>query len=709
MNAVPAAVRRRTAAARKALPPALAYAAATAAAAALAGSGAARPAAQGRTPAAAGPASEWIAGPASEWAAGPAEPALVCGTPELVARQAGRGFPAPWHVRMADGDEDEDEESPYGQPLWFDPQPRLIRADGTEGLEFRDFFVVGDVETLEFERWSNAAGEPLIETWTRTETRTFRGRLVSIFNPAWNETELWDAIGERRRGFDSPYVYFGALRIPKPRAADDASAGDAESEEEDFDEAHIRLPAAPLNIPVARVESLGAGVQYASHVVNLVVPGFGGERVDGDNYAQGLENVTQEFYRHFPDVYDSIAVVTADQQPSSEFTAYHWNVRNPIRGLGREEFDHSDYFGSRGVLRSVEFYRDASFTTTWTSNHEIGHQWVDYWDWTTITGGIERKGWAPAGHTPLLFPGEVLLGAVLRPIRRVAAAAGGGEDDGGAETAYVIERTPAPSLYHPTTLYRMGLVGPEEVPEMVVFEDQGQFDEERATAPDVGTAVEGAGRPVHVNDVIAQHGTRSGPVDSSWRRVTIVVSRNEPISLEEMSYWNFFAARHAARSGVTTFGGMPSFYEATGGRVPLETAVEWPGGYRIVNIPPLQVSDAPIDPGEFRGVRLDEPIPGAMTAGERMTFAGRLVSDDAADVVEVCVRQAHVGGPPDDEGNFIRVVTACDRPAGNRFSIPLAFDRVGRYSLQMRIATRADDAEEPNETYSSYMTGITVR
>ena len=703
MNAVPAAVRRRTASARKALPPALAYAAAAGVALALAGSGSSRPAAQDRTSSAAARA-------AAEWsAARPAEPALVCGTPELVARGARRGFSAPRHLRMADGDEDE--ESPYGQPLWFDPQPRLIRADSTEGLAFRDFFVVGDVETLEFERWSSAAGEPLIETWTRTETRTFRGRLVSIFNPAWNETELWDAIGEDRRGFDSPYVYFGALRIPKPRAADEAPAGDAESEEEDFDEAHIRLPAAPLNLPVARVESLGAGVQYASHVVNLVVPGFGGERVDGDDFAQGLENVTQEFYRHFPDTYDSIAVVTADQQPSSEFTAYHWNARNPIRGLGLEEFHNSDYFGSQGALRSVEFYRDASFTTTWTSNHEIGHQWVDYWDWTAITGGIERKGWAPAGHTPLLFPGEVLLGAVLRPIRRVAAAAGGGSagDDGGAETAYVIERTPAPSLYHPTTLYRMGLVGPEEVPEMVVFEDQGQFSEESATAPDVGAAVEGAGRRVHVNDVIAQHGTRSGPVDSSWRRVTVVVSRSELISVEEMSYWNFFAARHAARSGVTTFGGMPSFYEATGGRVPLETAVEWPSGYRIVNNPPLQVSDAPIDPGEFRGVRLDEPIPGAMTAGARMTFAGRLVSDDAPDVVEVCVRQSHIGGPPDDEGNPVRVVTACDQPAGNRFSIPLAFDRTGRYSLQMRIATRTDDAAEPNETYSSYMTGITVR
>ena len=53
------------------------------------------------------------------------------------------------------------------------------------------------------------------------------------------------------------------------------------------------------------------------------------------------------------------------------------------------------------------------------------------------------------------------------------------------------------------------------------------------------------------------------------------------------------------------------------------------------------------------------------------------------------------------------MVTACDRPAGNRFSVPLAFDRTGHYSLPMRIATRTDDAAEPNETYLSYtLTGL---
>ena len=647
------------------------------------------PAAQDRAPAAGG--DPWPRGAA-------ADPPLACGTPELRARRAASGVDPPWAVRSA-------VEYPArwrGQPLWFDQQPRLIRADGTGGLAFRSFVVAGDVETLEFERWSIAAGEPVVETWTRTARRTYDSRPLSVFDPVWDEAALWDTIGSRRRGFDSPVVYFGALRVPKREELTDASDEDAGDGEDAFDEAHVALPAAPLNLPESRVQQAGRGVQYASHVVNVVFPGFGNWRLQTANdFAFEIEEVTRKFYEFFPDVYDSIAIVSAEQHPSAQFSAFHWNVRNPIAGLGEMEvFDGSDYFGSDGVLRSVEFYRDAGFTTASTSNHEIGHQWADFWDWSALAGGIERAGWNPASHTPLLFPGETLLGAVLGHRRRVGLAGGGDE----GEPSYVIERTPAPSRYHPTTLYRMGLIGPEELPEMVVFEEQGQF----AAAPDVGTAVEGEGRAVHFNDVLALHGARSGPVDSSWRRATIVVSRSRPLSAEEMNYWNFFAARHAARSGVTTFGGMPSFHEATGGRAVLDTAVERPDGSRIVNDPPLRVSDVPIDPGEFRIVRLDEPVPGAMTAGERITFAGRVTSTAAADVVEVCVGQVHIDGPPDEDGDGFRTVTACDEVSGYRFSIPLTFDR-GRHGLQVQLTTRADEGAEPDRTYSNFITGITVR
>ena len=211
-------VRRRTPSTRPAPLPGYVWTAACAGvAAALLSPWPAPPAAQERPPAAdRDAAAAWLA-------ALPPEPAFVCGTPELVARQTWSGVTRLPFIRMADEDE---EESPYGQPLWFDAQPRLIRADSTEGLAFDDVLIVGDIETVEFERWSSAAGEAVTETWTRTGTRTFSGNLVSVFNPTWDAAELWDAIGRRRRGFDSPFVYFGTLRIRKLVETDDETADD---------------------------------------------------------------------------------------------------------------------------------------------------------------------------------------------------------------------------------------------------------------------------------------------------------------------------------------------------------------------------------------------------------------------------------------------------------------------------------------------------
>ena len=133
-------------------------------------------------------------------------------------------------------------------------------------------------------------------------------------------------------------------------------------------------------------------------------------------------------------------------------------------------------------------------------------------------------------------------------------------------------------------------------------------------------------------------------------------------------------------------------------------------GDHLADYRPLQVSDMPIDPGEFRGVQLDHPIPGSMTAGEAMAFAGTISTDQGSYVVEICADQVHIGGPPDEKGNDIRVVTVCDEPAGNRFSMPLTFDRPGRYGLTVALTTRPPgDASEPGRTSGSFMTGITVR
>ena len=572
------------------------------------------------------------------------EPPLACGSPALFAHQLLSWFAPPGSIRMAYA------ETPDGRPLWYDQNPRLLHAEHTGGVALDNFLVVGDVETLSFERPSASAAS-VQETWQRVRTTAIDGRLISVFNPRWDDAELWDTIRENMRGFNLPYVYFGSVTIPSPDGAEDEAF-------------QILLSWAPRNVPPTQVTRIDANTQYASHVVNLVIPGNG--RLSAGDFGYDLAGAAKRVYRHFKDEYDSIAFVSRQLQ-LVPYHAFHRNVRNPIAGLGDlPVFDNSGSYGSASVLRSVEFYPSARFAVTSISTHQIGHQWVDYWDWSAVSGNVERAGHQPEAHTPLLYPGEVYSGAVLRVTRRVAAV-----DDG---AAYAIERTPSPALYHPTTLYRMGLIGPEAVPDLLVFEQQGQFDEENAATPEVGTSIEGGVRVVHINDFMAEHGVRTGSVDQTWTRVTVVVSRDGLLSADEMSYWNLFAARHAATEGVTSWHGAPSFFEATGGRVPLRTDVTPVSHAKIAA--DFEVSHLSIDPREFWGVRLDEPVPAAIASGETVTIAGTVTATDR-DFDLACVRWVRYGATADNK------IIECGAIFGNRFSVPYTFRDAdaGNYAL----------------------------
>lgn len=599
----------------------------------------------------------------------PAPSAAAVVRPAVGDSPAIGGIPAPIERRMVSGFASRSlmpqlAEPALPAPLWYDQNPRLISADHTGGLSLDNFLIAGDVATLTFERLSlNAVDDDYVarESWQRTGTTDIDGHLVSIFNPSWSSDALRDSIGWQRRGFDRPYARFGELLVPRAPATADAG--------ESVERFHVWLRVAPLNVPQALVARIDADTQYASHVVNLVMPEFGDRRLSAGDYGHELDEAAKRFYAHFRDEYASIAFVPR-QQHVVPYDAFHHNVRNPISGLGAlPVFDDSQAYGSAGVLRSVELYPNVSFTSNASSTHAISHQWVDYWDWSALGGGIVRAGRDPASHTPLLYPGEVYAGAVLDVTRRVAAIGGG--------TSYAVERTPAPAMLHPTTLYRMGLIGPEAVPELLVFENQGQFGEIDSSAPGVGTAVDGGVRRVHINDILAEHGTRNGPVDDAWSRVTVVVSRDGLLSAEEMSYWNFFAARHAATGGTTTWEGVPSFFEATGGAVPLRTDVTPLHAAKLVQA--VETGDAPIAPREFRDVELDAPVPARMAVGESVTISGAVTATERDDFHIACAAWLRHGSEDS--------IFECAPIEGDRFSISYRFTAgdAGRHALQIYL------------------------
>ena len=98
---------------------------------------------------------------------------LACGTPALFSHQLLSGFAPAGSIRMANA------ETPDGQPLWYDQNPRLLHAEHTGGLALDNFLVAGDVETLSFERWSASVQE----TWQRVRTTAIDGRLNQRLQP----------------------------------------------------------------------------------------------------------------------------------------------------------------------------------------------------------------------------------------------------------------------------------------------------------------------------------------------------------------------------------------------------------------------------------------------------------------------------------------------------------------------------------------------
>ena len=532
-------------------------------------------------------------------------------------------------------------ETQDGEMLWYQQNPPLLRADRRGGLSF-EILIAGEIEEVAIERHSSQADGDVTNRWPRANQMIVGGRLVSVFKPTWSEAELWDNLAWKVRGYDSPGGFFGRLKVQGRSFW-----------------LHVRI--SPVNLPRSTAERINDSIQYASHVVNIAVP---------EPYFVYFRDLTRTFYEHFADEYESIAIVRPGDGYRSGGAAFHLAVQNPIGGLGVEVFDDSGDYGSHGTLRGIEGYNDLTFTWMSTSNHELGHTWADFWDWPSIAN-LDFGGCFDSAHYPPLYPGTSYVSTCMYGASLLEVGEGRFEVVGAA----------MPVMYNPATLYRMGLVGPEAVDEMIVF----SWPSEQRWIPK-GHVFDRGYRRVHINDIMARHGKRSGRVDSSWRRATIVVSRGELLSPEEMGYWNFFAARHAATEGVRAFNAGTSFHEATGGRARLHTDVTPKTRVKIIS--DFDVSDVPVDPREFPGVQLDEPIPALFAVGDSMVIAGTL-TEHAARYERVCLTMvsssAHFGLP----GHKQRV-EACGPIVGNRFRVSHEFTDNGsgvadQYQLRIHL------------------------
>lgn len=484
-----------------------------------------------------------------------------------------------------------------GEPLSYDQSPPLVYPDYRGSISFDNFAVVGDFATVQFFRVDRELTNGRPETWTRVNSRVVNGQVISVFAPSWDASAIDNVFGGWRAGFDEPHMYWGAYQVP----------GGSERR-------NVYVRVGLRGVPASQVIRVSDQVQYASDVVNIVVPTFDDARVASNDF--DFTTASRLFYQHFEDAYDVLAFTTASPALGN-YSAFHRNVRNSVTGLNKPTGDNSSFYGSNGVLQGVEFYTGGFSATFDTTDHEMAHQWGSNFDWEQIAG-LTRAGHQPTSHAPLWTGGETLIGAVLFGDRRVAGGPG----------AYTIERTPAPARFHPIEMYSMGLLAPEQVPDFKVFTNQTQFDADHASSPATGTAVEGDGPAVSVRDVIRVHGARNGPVYRSWRRATVIVSRDRLATQEEMDYWNFFAQRLADRNQASraTYEHYVSYRRATGNAVTLSTAIRPRQGSPL---PQVLDTDTPMfDRKDFRTVTFTAPVPTRFTAGRAVVLSGHVIPTD---------------------------------------------------------------------------------
>ncbi|MDE0831046.1 MAG: hypothetical protein OSB03_17780, partial [Vicinamibacterales bacterium] len=98
-----------------------------------------------------------------------------------------------------------------------------------------------------------------------------------------------------------------------------------------------------------------------------------------------------------------------------------------------------------------------------------------------------------------------------------------------------------------------------------------------------------------------------------WHQAGIVVS-DAPVSQVEMDYYNFYAQRAEAQTGTRAYDGFGSFYEATGGRANLHTAIATrdPAVHSVVT-QTLNVSNVPFGMGIGVGCSLTRPSQAGFT------------------------------------------------------------------------------------------------
>ena len=237
---------------------------------------------------------------------------------------------------------------------------------------------------------------------------------------------------------------------------------------------------------------------YGNVTVVEATGNFDENTSDGTSNVAPRQAVAKEFYRTHKDEYDFVVIFTNfDIIMNPNAIAFYSGVRNDVRGIGKQIYDNSSFYGSNGklqgtidmgnLLKLATNPLDPKFDfTVDIMMHETLHRWsayVKFKDWNgTVSDALMGQDKA---HWSFLLDsdGSTLYGNKWKV------------NGDGTFTSTAVRK-----YYSPLDLYLMGMIDKSKVPPTLLI-DNPAIDP--AKMPEIGSTINGTARYVNIDDIIA--------------------------------------------------------------------------------------------------------------------------------------------------------------------------------------------------------------
>jgi hypothetical protein len=312
------------------------------------------------------------------------------------------------------------------------------------------------------------------------------------------------------------------------------------------------------------VVNLGNGLSataYAFFIEDSQYEVFNGYPVADLYCGRGNYEAFRKFYSVMPDDFDFALLMPGMQMllPSShaENTPYDVLVSNSVQNIGVEIMDNTAQFGSAGRLKSMIYH---SFGLLAIFDHEVLHSWGAAIG--SSLGLLAHHGHGiNQGHWSNMSDIAGQLGAFYfadsGDVGRFAY--------NGDETWHLVSNREVPP-YSPLELYIMGLIPPEEVPDVHILQSPDLSEPERITAASYQT--------ITIEQIMAaEGGPRIPSSDEAQKDFTLafIVTQDVPYNDAAYAFFSLLSYDLMSLDPPHEYGNLAPFHWATGGRATLDT------------------------------------------------------------------------------------------------------------------------------------------